>query len=408
VTLASLLEDVLGQDLPVAIRAYDGTRLGPPDAPATIVINSPDALTRIVTGRGELGFARAYVAGDMDIDGDVFAALKLRDRLPEVKLGLSQKLQAARIVGVRNLRVLPPPPEEARLPGRWSQRRAAAAVAHHYDIPDEFFATFLGRTMAYTCAVFVHEDDTLDVAQDNKFELISRKLGLEPGMRLLDVGCGWGGMVLHAARHHGVHATGVSLSERQVDWTQKRAAEEGLADRVKVRLQDYRSIDDGPYDAISAVGVFEHIGLHDGEFFRHVRGLLRPGGRFLNHAISQPPFRNARAASNGFIQRYVFPDGELHEVGEVVSAIQKVGLEFRHGESLREHYVRTLRRWVANLENDWEKAVALVGVGRARVWRLYMAAFALNFEANDSQIHQVLAVRPTGGGASELPMRPSF
>lgn len=408
-TLGALVEDVLGSDLPVGVEAYDGTRLGPPDPPATLVIRRPDALRRIVTAPGELGFARAYVAGDIEIEGDIFAVLELRDRLPTVRLTLAQTAQAARLVGFRALRPLAPPPEEVRLTGRrFTPGRTRAALTHHYDIPPAFFALFLDPSMAYTTAIFQTEEDTLEDAQAAKFELICRKLGLQPGMRLLDVGCGWGGMLLQAAARHGVRAEGVSLSLEQVEWTRKRVAEAGLAGQVEVRHADYREIDDGPYDAVSAVGAFEHIGLHGGEFFRHVHGLLRPRGRFLNHAISQPPFRKAPAARRGFIQRYVFPDGELHEVGHVVSAMQEAGLEVRHVESFREHYPLTLRHWVRNLENNWDKAVALVGAGRARVWRLYMAAFALNFEVNDTSHHQVLAVRPDATGSSGMPLRPDW
>jgi cyclopropane-fatty-acyl-phospholipid synthase len=410
-TIASLVQGLLGSDPPVAVVAYDGTRLGPSDAPATVVVRSPDSLRRIVTGRGELGIARAYVAGDIDIEGDIFAALQLlRERLPEVSLSFAQKLQAARLVGLSGLRPLPPPPEEARLSGRrFTRRRSSDALAHHYDIPDEFFALFLGRTMAYTCAVFEDETDSLDQAQANKYELICRKLDLQPGMRLLDVGCGWGGMLVHSAERHGVHALGVSLSARQVEWARTAAVEAGVGDRVEVRQQDYRDIDDGPYDAISTMGVFEHVGLHGGnEFFTTLHRLLRPGGKLLNHAISQPPFCDGAPARNGFIQRYVFPDSELQEVGHTVSAIQEAGFEVRHLESLREHYALTLRHWVKNLEQNWDAATAVVGAGRARVWRLYMAAFGLNFVANDTQIHQILAVRPDDNGASGIPLRVSY
>jgi len=235
------------------------------------------------------------------------------------------------------------------------------------------------------------------------------KLELEPGMRLLDVGCGWGGMVLHAAEHHGVRAVGVTLSRRQAEWAAKAASEAGVADRVEIRHQDYRDVHDGPFDAISSIGMFEHVGLSQLEvYFRGLRRLLRPGGRLLNHGISRPPNAgHTRFRRNSFIDRYVFPDGELHEIGAVVSAIQGRGLEVRHVESLREHYALTLRAWVRNLESSWDEAVAEVGPGRARVWRLYMAASALNFEAGSTQVHQVLAVRPDRG-RSGLSLRPRF
>ena len=229
-------------------------------------------------------------------------------------------------------------------------------------------------------------------------------------MRLLDVGCGWGGMLLHAAEHHGVEAVGVTLSERQAELAEKRIADAGLAGRVRVRLQDYRDVADGPYDAISSIGMFEHVGLSQlSLYFERLFQLLRPGGRLLNHGISRPPFQRSRFTRTGFIDRYVFPDGELHEVGTVVSTVQQAGLEVRHVESLREHYALTLRSWVANLEANWDACVAEVGEARARIWRLYMAASAVNFEAGRTQIHQVLAVRAADGGAeSGMPLRPVF
>jgi cyclopropane-fatty-acyl-phospholipid synthase len=267
--------------------------------------------------------------------------------------------------------------------------------------------------MTYSCAVWSSETATLEDAQDAKHELICRKLALDPGMRLLDVGSGWGSMVVHAARDHSVSAVGVTISRNQHDLATKRVAEAGLADRVDVRIQDYREIDDGPYDAISSIGMFEHVGLARlSEYFDRLHSLLRAGGRLLNHAIGRPAHmangrgRKATKASP-FIDRYVFPDGELHELGTVVSAMQHAGFEVRHVESLREHYALTLRRWVANLEEGWRDAVEQVGSARARVWRLYLAGSALAFEADRTQIHQVLATK-TADGASGMPLRPRF
>ncbi len=411
--IASLIEEILGPDLPVEFRAYDGSRSGPEHAPVAIVVRSPDAMRRIVTSPGELGFGRAYVAGDLDVEGDIFAALRLRDQLSSFKLSKDQWLAACKLVGVGGLRPLPAPPEEARLHGRrHSKERDAAAIAHHYDVSNDFYRIVLGPSLTYSCAVWTDDTDTLAAAHANKHELISRKLDLQPGMRLLDIGCGWGGMLLHAAKHHGVEAVGVTLSRRQAELAEKRIAEVGLSDRVEVRLQDYRDVGDGPFDAISSIGMFEHVGLQQLEvYFNRCHALLAPGGRLLNHAISRPWNGNrrgrARFARRGFIDSYVFPDGELHEVGSVVTAIQRTGLEARHLESLREHYALTLRAWVRNLESQWSEAVAEVGAARARVWRLYMAASAVNFEGGDNQVHQVLAVKPDGG-RSGLPLRPRF
>jgi cyclopropane-fatty-acyl-phospholipid synthase len=411
--LASIIESVLGADLPVAVRAYDGSSIGPPDAPATIYVRSPNALRRIITSPGELGFARAYVAGDLDFEGNIFAALALRDRLPDVKLHPQQLLAVARELGWRNIRPLPPPPEEARLHGRrHSVARDRAAIAHHYDVSNDFYRLFLGPSLTYSCAVFSNDDMSLDDAQESKYELISRKLALQPGMRLLDVGCGWGGMVMHAARQHCVSAVGVTVSTHQVELASKRVAEAGLADRVQIRNQDYRLVSDGPFDAISSIGMFEHVGeARLAEYFGRLYNLLPPGGRLLNHGISRPASTNGKTkaaiARGGFIDRYVFPDGELHEVGRVVSVVQQAGFEVRHVESLREHYAKTLRHWVANLESHWDEAVELAGPPRARIWRLYMAGSALNFEANRTQIHQILAVKPDKG-RSEMPLRPTW
>jgi cyclopropane-fatty-acyl-phospholipid synthase len=326
-----------------------------------------------------------------------------------VKLTPKQLVAAAREIGVKNLRPLPPPPEEARLRGRrHSVARDRAAVSHHYDVSNEFYRLVLGPSLTYSCAVFDADDTTLEAAQANKYELVARKLGLASGMRFLDVGCGWGGMVLHAAQHHGVHAVGVTVATRQVELASKRVAEAGLVGRVDVRNQDYRFIDDGPYDAISSIGMFEHVGEAKlSEYFGRLYGLLRPGGRLLNHGISRPPGGHARFSRGGFIDHYVFPDGELHEVGRVVSIMQQSGFEVRHVESLREHYAKTLRHWVANLEANWTEAVTLVGEARARIWRLYMAGSALNFDANRTQIHQVLGVKPADG-ASGMSLRPDW
>ena len=416
-TVARLLSSVLGTDLPVVIHAYDGSVVGPRDARTTLVVRSPDALRRIVAAPNELGFGRAYVAGDLDVDGDIFDVIQLTKEVEQVRFGPGEIAAALRLVGTSGLKPLPPPPEEARLRGRrHSRARDAAAIAHHYDVSNDFYRMVLGPSLTYSCALWSDTTTTLEQAQHDKYELICRKLALTPGMRLLDIGSGWGGMLLHAARHHGVHAVGVTLSRPQAELARERAAELGLADRVEVRFGDFRDITDGPYDAISSIGMFEHVGLVElSGYFRRCRDLLAPRGRLLNHGISRPAHTRRkthrrfapRTLGRGFTDRYVFPDGELHEVGAVVSAMQQAGFEVRHLESLREHYARTLRCWVENLEAGWDEAVREVGPGRARVWRLYMAAAAVGFEQDDNQIHQVLAAA-TVGGDSGFPLRPSF
>ena len=411
VGVAGLLERLLGGDLPVQVVAYDGSRAGPASAPATIDVRRPEALRRLLTAPGQLGLSRAYVAGDVEVVGDVYAVLGLRDRLTGVRPGRTSLTDLARLLRTPGAlgRPLPPPPEEARLAGRLHSRsRDAAAVTHHYDVSNEFYGLVLGPSMTYSCAVWSDPGVGLEAAQEAKHELVCRKLGLRPGMRLLDVGCGWGGLVLHAARHHGVRATGVTLSAEQAELARQRVRAAGLADRVEIRLQDYRDVPDGPYDAVASVGMVEHVGEANlPGYFAALRSLLAPGGRLLNHGITTAAGRTAMKDRRGFIQRYVFPDGELPEVGVVVSAAERAGLEVRHEENLREHYALTLRAWVANLESDYERAEKLVGPARARIWRLYMAGSALGFEAGNIELHQVLAVR-SERGRSAMPLRPDW
>jgi cyclopropane-fatty-acyl-phospholipid synthase len=291
VTIAGAVGRIVGEDLPIAVETYDGGRIGPIDPPATLAVRSPDALRRLVTAPGELGLGRAYVAGELDVKGDIFAAITaLRNRLPGARLHSRQALDLARILGADVLRPLAPPSEEARLHGRrHSRQRDAKAIAYHYDVSNRFYELVLGPSITYSCAVWPSASSTLEDAQAAKYELISRKLGLRPEMRLLDVGCGWGGMAMHAAREHGVRAVGVTLSRSQCEWAQKAVADAGLADRLEIRLQDYRDVRDAPFDAISSIGMFEHVGSANlGMYFRRLRGLLRPGGRLLNHGICRP------------------------------------------------------------------------------------------------------------------------
>ena len=414
--LQQLLDDLLGSDIPIAVECYDGSRVGPIDAPATVRIVGPEAIRRIIAGRGrELAFARAYVAGEIDIEGDIYAVISLRDRVSRPKVTLSMLRNAAAQVGVTNVRSLlslrapEPPPEEVRLHGRLhGKARDAAAISAHYDVSNRFYELFLGPSMTYSCALFEHEDDSLDRAQWSKYDLICRKLELREGKRLLDIGCGWGGMALHAARNYGVHAVGVTISREQYEFARKRVADAGLNDRVEIRLEDYRDVHDGPYDAISSIGMFEHVGQRRlATYMSQAMRLLAPRGRFLNHAITRPQGTGPGMDPDGFVNRYVFPDGELLELGQIISAMHTAGFEVRHAETLREHYDRTLHHWVANLEARWDEAVAEVGEARARIWRLYMAGSALSFAANDIQVQQVLAVRPDGG-KSGMPLRPDW
>jgi len=279
-------------------------------------------------------------------------------------------------------------------------------VSHHYDVGNEFYSLVLGPSMTYSCARFVKPETSLEQAQEAKHELICRKLGLDRGdetdVRLLDVGCGWGSMAIHAAHHHGCRVVGVTISEQQALAARKRVAEAGLTDRVEIRLQDYRRVSDGPYDAISSVGMAEHVGRNRmDEYFGILHGLLRPGGRALNHAISSPG--GSKIGSRSFIGRYVFPDGELLDIADTIESMQDAGFEVRDVESLREHYATTLGHWVTNLEQNWDEAVALVGERRARVWRLYMSGSIVRFQDARISVHQILGVVPDAHGASGMP-----
>lgn len=417
--LTSLAEQLLGAPLPVGVRAWDGSQAGPPGAPV-LVFRSRRALRRLLFKPGELGLARAWVAGDLGVDGDLYTALALMsplvwDRGEGNTRGLAQALRdpgvraAARdLLRLAGPPIPPAPPrEEVRrhrhLHTRRSDRRA---ISHHYDVGNDFYEIVLGPSMVYSCAYW-EEAGTLESAQRDKLELVCRKLGLTPGQRLLDVGCGWGSMAIHAAREHGVHVVGVTLSQEQAAYARKRVAEAGLANRVEIRVQDYRDVADGPYDAISSIGMAEHVGAERYlEYATDLYGLLKPGGRLLNHQIARRPLRDESAYHvDAFIDSYVFPDGELAPLGSTVSLLERAGFEVRDVESIREHYALTLRRWVARLEADWNRAVRLAGPGRARVWRLYMAASALAFERNRIGVNQVLAVRTPDSGESGLPLR---
>ena len=403
-SVQELIASLIGENPPIRVTAFDGTDMGPADATTHIEILSKDAIQRIITARGqEIGFSRAIIAGEMEVHGDIFGVFDVNGAVAKPSLDMQMIKAAAKIVGIENprdlrdMKRLAPPPEEIVLKGRLHSRaRDAAAISSHYDVSNDFYDLVLGPAMTYSCAVFETETDGLATAQANKHDLVCRKLDLQPGMRLLDIGCGWGSMVMHAAQHYGVNAVGVTISMEQAERARKRVTDAGLADRVEIRIQDYRDIPDGPYDAISSIGMAEHVGgpTELRRYFSQARKLLTPNGRFLNHAISRAANFDG-LGDKGFIQRYVFPDGELHEIGASISAMQESGFEARHMESFRLHYAKTLRQWVANLEANWETALAEVGRGRAMVWRLYMAGSAVAFERNEIQLHQVLAVRDT-------------
>ncbi|TFD61624.1 methyltransferase domain-containing protein [Cryobacterium suzukii] len=417
-SLAQVLEILAGGRLPLKFTAYDGSAAGPPDAPFGLNLLTPRGTTYLATGRGDLGLARAYIAGDLEMHGvhpgDPYELLKaLADSLVFTRPSARMMVDIIRSIGVGQLRPIAPPPEEAlprwrRVAGglRHSKSRDAEAIHHHYDVSNRFYEWVLGPSMTYTCACYPGDDASLAEAQENKYRLVFEKLRLKPGDRLLDVGCGWGGMVRYAARR-GVRATGVTLSSEQTMWAQGAIASEGLSDLAEVRYGDYRDIRETGFDAVSSIGLLEHIGVRNySSYFGFLRSRLRPGGLLLNHCITRPENRS-EAATRGFIDRYVFPDGELTGSGRIISEAQDAGLEVLHEENLRQHYALTLRDWCANLVEHWDEAVAEVGLPTAKVWGLYMAGSRLGFENNGIQLHQVLMTKPgEGGGVGDLSLRP--
>ncbi|WP_116247332.1 cyclopropane-fatty-acyl-phospholipid synthase family protein [Nocardiopsis sp. FIRDI 009] len=442
--LAEIFERVVGPDAPIRFTAYDGSSAGDPGSDVALHVRTPVAVNYLAQSPNAVGLTRAYVSGHLDLEGDMYTALR---RMSDFVLATGVNLSLGDLVGiVRSVgwvkfvnRVAPPPQEMTRgrlasLGWRHSKSRDAEVIHHHYDVSNDFYELVLGPSMTYTCAVFDDEDGALDrvgeegaapkasseagagrrrggaleSAQFRKYELVSRKLGLERGMRLLDVGCGWGGMVMHAAREYGVKALGVTLSKEQADWAAKRIAQEGLSELAEVRHMDYRDVPDGSYDRISSIGLTEHIGARNLDpYFASLYAKLVPGGRLLNHCITRPRNDLKPMDTKGVINRYVFPDGELEGPGTIQTAMNDAGFEIRHQENLREHYALTLRHWGANLDRNWDEAVSLVGEGTARVWRLYMAGCVLGFERNVVQLHQILGVRLDGTDA-HLPLRPAF
>ena len=417
-TLAEVLAILVGDRLPVRFTAYDGSSAGPPDAPLGLDLLTPRGTNYLATSSGDLGLARAYIAGDLEIHGvhpgDPYELLKaLSDSLVFTRPPARMMVDIIRSIGVRQLRPIAPPPQEAlprwrRVAGglRHSKTRDAEAIRHHYDVSNTFYEWVLGPSMTYTCACYPHGNASLDEAQENKYRLVFEKLRLLPGDRLLDVGCGWGGMVRYAARR-GVRATGVTLSSEQAAWAQHAIAAEGLSDLAEVRHGDYRDITETGFDAVSSIGLLEHIGVRNySSYFGFLQSRLRPGGLLLNHCITRPENRS-EPAPRGFIDRYVFPDGELTGSGRIISEAQDAGLEVLHEENLRHHYAMTLRDWCANLVEHWDEAVAEVGLPTAKVWGLYMAGSRLGFESNGIQLHQVLMAKPDDrSDVGERPLRP--
>ncbi len=416
--LAEMAGTVLGGPLPVGIRAWDGSQAGPADAPILVVSNRR-ALRRLLYAPGELGLAEAYISGDLDVDGDladglsrVWAAYRsggLRRPRPAEYPGLIAGAVRLGIVGRRPAA----PGAAARLRGRRHTRdRDRAAIAHHYDLSNEFYELLLDDTMAYSCAYFAEEpagrpdEAALAAAQRAKLDLICRKLGLGPGKRHLDIGCGWGSLLCHAAEHYGTESTGVTLSRAQYEFVSKRIADAGMGDRATVRLADYRELqgslaDMTAYDAVSTIEMGEHVGdLEYPAFAQILHDVLRPGGRALVQQMS----RSETAAGGGaFIETYIAPDMHMKPVATTVGLIAGGGLEIRDVHALREHYLWTSLAWQRTLEERWDEVVAMIGAVGARVWRLYLAGGGLAFAENRMGVDQILAVRPAATGAAGLP-----
>ncbi|WP_028478086.1 class I SAM-dependent methyltransferase [Nocardia sp. CNY236] len=415
-SIAEIFETLIEGEVPIRLTAYDGSATGPEDSAFGLDIRSPRGINYLVTAPGDLGMARAYISGDLVASGvhsgDPYAILKAMEGLKFRRLSALALLTIARSLGWERLKPIAPPPQEA-LP-RWrriafeglrhSKTRDAEAIHHHYDVSNTFYEHVLGPSMTYTCAVYGDEEWSLEQAQENKYRLVFEKLRLKEGDRLLDIGCGWGGMVRYAAKR-GVEVIGATLSTEQADWAQKKIAEEGLADLAEVRHCDYRDVPEDNFDAVSSIGLTEHIGVQNYPFyFTYIKSKLREGGLFLNHCITRPG--NTRTTKAGdFIDRYVFPDGELVGSGRIISEIQNVGLEVLHEENLREHYALTLHEWCKNLVANWDACVAEAGEGTAKVWGLYMAGCRLGFQRNVVQLHQVLGVKLPDDGSWTVPLR---
>ena len=404
--------------LPLKFTAYDGSTAGPADATLGLDLLGPRGTTYLATAPGDLGLARAYVAGDLEArgvhPGDPYDLLKaLADKLDFKRPPARVMANIIRSIGIERLLPIAPPAQEA-LP-RWrrfteglrhSKSRDAEAIRHHYDVSNAFYEWVLGPSMTYTCAVYPNADATLEEAQENKYRLVFEKLRLQPGDRLLDVGCGWGGMVRYAA-HRGVRTIGATLSAEQADWACRAIEAEGLSELAEVRHSDYRDIRESAFDAVSSIGLTEHVGVTNYPvYFEFLKSKLRTGGLLLNHCITRQDNR-AGFTAGSFIDRYVFPDGELTGSGRIITEIQNVGLEVLHEENIRHHYELTLRDWGRNLVAHWDEAVAEVGMATAKVWGLYMAGSRLGFEHSAIQLHQVVAAKlDDRGGDGGLPLRP--
>ncbi len=384
-------------DRPFTLRFWDGgtveaTREGP-----TLTLASPRALGHILKAPGELGIGRAYVKGDIEVD-DLDAVMALLGRWEAPPMSLATK--AGMALAARKLAAgeRPDPPAAELQPGRkaHTKERDAEAVRHHYDVSNEFFALFLDETMTYSCALWEEGVETLEDAQRAKLDLICRKLELEPDQRMLDIGCGWGSLGLHAAREYNVRVLGITLSPPQAELANQRAREQGLADLARFEVADYRDLADDEFDAVASIGMVEHVGTSQGdEYASQAARVLKPGGRMLNHGIAWIPYEPTGGHIGGdFSIRYVFPDAEVQNLWSMQASFEKAGLETLHVENLHSDYAETLRHWAMRLDENLERAVQLAGEERVRVWRLYLRAARNGFEIGLTGIYQMLCSHP--------------
>ena len=402
------LLDAITNDYPrhdFAVRLWNGEKWGKTTSPRfTFVLKHPGSLRRMLLGANQVTLGEAYIFDDFDVEGDLESAFEFADYLVANELELLEKLRLAGLL----LRLPHPEHHEHKaaphLHGRLhSRHRDSDAVTYHYDLSNDFYQLWLDRRMVYSCGYFERGDEDLDTAQIQKLDYLCRKLRLQPGETLLDIGCGWGGLVLHAVEHFGVRALGVTLSHAQAELAQQRIREAGVSDRCEVRVCDYRDLNPAePFDKIVSVGMFEHVGEeHLPEYFQRVWDLLRPGSVFMNHGIAASAIYRRKGPS--FIDKYVFPDGGLVPVGTTVRIAEACGFEVRDVESLREHYTRTLRYWVRRLEARYEDAKRITSETLYRTWRIYMSGSTYAFATGRVNIYQVLLSKPENG-KTHLPL----
>lgn len=412
-TTLSLLQDLFGssQVPPFAVRLWEGTTWkSTPESGEqthfTLVLQHPGALRKMFLPPSELNLGEAYIYNDFDIEGDIEAAFTLGDQVMDEHWGkMAQVRYGKRLLSLPKTGQSRPGDSLAKLRGaRHSKERDQQAISYHYNRSNDFYALWLDKRMVYSCAYFATPDDDLDTAQERKLEYICRKLRLQPGERLLDIGCGWGGLVIYAAQHYGVEALGITLSQPQAAWAQERIRQAGLTDRCRVEVRDYRDVhEEHSFAKIVSVGMFEHVGeALLSTYFQQAWHLLQPGGVFLNHGIASIATQPAQREPT-FNQRYVFPDGELVPISNTLRAAEMSGFEVRDVESLREHYALTLRHWVARLEAHAEEARHYTSEITYRIWRLYMAASIYSFLTGRANIYQTLLAKPDHG-RSRLPL----